>query len=223
MRHTYCSIPERPRDEQERVNDQARAALREIGAVFPPKIWATGMPIINLSDLTLADGEPLDLAPFRGRLVLGPDVGFYANSTNPFPHGSVRLTMVRWGKGPEEAGRIECHSMLNATSIVSYCGVYVGKGVLFGPNAIIMDSDGHVVDRTLPDIPEHKKMAPVRIEDHAWIGYGALIMKGVTVGHHAVVAAQAVVTKDVPPHCVVAGNPARVVKDFTEQLRARGA
>jgi acetyltransferase-like isoleucine patch superfamily enzyme len=78
-----------------------------------------------------------------------------------------------------------------------------------------MDSDGHPADRTLPDAHEHKKIAPVTIEDHAWIGFGALLMKGVTIGHHAVVAAQAVVAKDVPPHCVAAGNPARIVKDFS--------
>ena len=46
------------------------------------------------------------------------------------------------------------------------------------------------------------------------VRWGATIMKGVTAGHHSVVAAQALVVKDVPPHCVVAGNPAKIIKTF---------
>ena len=53
---------------------------------------------------------------------------------------------------------------------------------------------------------------PVEIGDHAWIGAGATILPGVRVGRHAIVGAAAVVTKDVPDHAVVAGNPARVIK-----------
>lgn len=52
------------------------------------------------------------------------------------------------------------------------------------------------------------------IEDGAWIGEGATVLKDVRVGYGAVVAAQAVVTKDVPPYTVVAGNPATVVKQL---------
>jgi len=53
---------------------------------------------------------------------------------------------------------------------------------------------------------------PIRICDKVWIGMNAIILKGVTIGEGAVVAAGAVVTKDVPPWTVAAGNPARVVK-----------
>ncbi len=53
---------------------------------------------------------------------------------------------------------------------------------------------------------------PVNIGDDVWIGGGATILPGVTVGKGAVVAAAAVVTKDVPPFALVAGNPARVIK-----------
>lgn len=50
------------------------------------------------------------------------------------------------------------------------------------------------------------------IKDNAWIGMSAIILKGVTVGEGAIVAAGSVVTKDVPPHTIVAGVPARVIK-----------
>ena len=55
---------------------------------------------------------------------------------------------------------------------------------------------------------------PVVIEDDIWIGANAVILPGVTIGHHSVVAAGAVVTKNVPPHSLVAGVPAKVIKQI---------
>ena len=55
---------------------------------------------------------------------------------------------------------------------------------------------------------------PVTIEDDVWIGANAVVLPGVTIGHHCVVAAGAVVTKDVPPHSLVAGVPAKVIKQI---------
>ncbi len=55
---------------------------------------------------------------------------------------------------------------------------------------------------------------PVKIEDDVWIGANAVILPGVTIGNHCVVAAGAVVTKDVPPHSLVAGVPAKVIKQI---------
>ena len=55
---------------------------------------------------------------------------------------------------------------------------------------------------------------PVAIEDDVWVGANAVILPGVTIGNHCVVAAGAVVTKDVPPHSLVAGVPAKVIKNI---------
>lgn len=55
---------------------------------------------------------------------------------------------------------------------------------------------------------------PVVIEDDIWIGANAVILPGVTIGHHSVVAAGAVVTKNVPPHSLVAGVPAKIIKQI---------
>lgn len=198
-------------------NQQAVTLLRQVGAVLPEGFYSTGVPQIALADRFQSGDQPFDFTPFRGRLVFHPGCGLNSGGVSPFPHGPVRLTLVRWGTGSDQCGRIEIgpNTELSATSIVSQISVTIGSRVLFGPGVVIMDSDGHPVDRRLPDTPEHQKRAPVRIEDHAWIGLGAVIMKGVTIGHHAVVAAHAVVTRDVPPHGVVAGNPARLIKTFT--------
>ena len=55
---------------------------------------------------------------------------------------------------------------------------------------------------------------PVTIEDDVWVGANAVILPGVTIGEHCVIAAGAVVTKDVPPHSLVAGVPAKVIKQI---------
>src|SRR5438046_10634158 len=70
--------------------------------------------------------------------------------------------------------------------------------------------------------PDLEDMQPVRICRGAWIGFGALILKGVTIGEGGIVGANSVVTRDVPPRCVVAGSPARVVK-HTEVPVSTGA
>jgi acetyltransferase-like isoleucine patch superfamily enzyme len=59
---------------------------------------------------------------------------------------------------------------------------------------------------------EHVDRKPIVIEDNVWIGERSTILKGVTIGRGSVVGCNSVVTHDVPPYCVVAGNPARIVK-----------
>ena len=55
---------------------------------------------------------------------------------------------------------------------------------------------------------------PVIIEDECWLGFSCEILSGVHIGRHSIIAARAVVTKDVPPYSIVAGNPARIVKKY---------
>lgn len=63
------------------------------------------------------------------------------------------------------------------------------------------------------------EMAPVHIGNKAWIGFGSILLPGVTVGEGAVVGAGSVVTRDVPPWTVAAGNPARVIRELQEHER----
>ena len=93
--------------------------------------------------------------------------------------------------------------------------VVIEEDVLIAGNCKISDYDGHalVAERRLANaLPTADEIRPVRICRGAWIGSGALILKGVTVGEGGVVGANSVVTHDVPPHTLVVGSPARVVK-----------
>lgn len=90
-------------------------------------------------------------------------------------------------------------------SIVCENNIHIGHGCTIAPGVIIRDCDSHEIIGS----PASK---PIIIGEHVWIGTNAIILKGVTIGNGAVVAAGAIVTKDVPANCVVAGNPAKIVK-----------
>ena len=92
-----------------------------------------------------------------------------------------------------------------ATGLVS-----IGADCLIGTHVSIIDNDFHgLVDRHETPSPR-----PVVIGDNVWIGNRAIILPGVTIGEGAVVGAGSVVTRDVPARTVVAGNPARMVREL---------
>ena len=95
--------------------------------------------------------------------------------------------------------------------------VEIGKRCLVAAGTIIRDFDGHPVDaarRAGGEPTPSEGIRPIIIGDDVWLGARAMVLKGVTIGDRSVVAAGAVVTADVPPDVVVAGNPARVVKEL---------
>jgi acetyltransferase-like isoleucine patch superfamily enzyme len=95
-------------------------------------------------------------------------------------------------------------------SLSSSNHVKIGNDCLIGSHVMIMDCDFHRVE----DKGWDTTGVPIIIEDRVWIGNRSIVLKGVRIGHDAVVAAGSVVTKDVPPRTVVAGVPARVLRTF---------
>lgn len=129
----------------------------------------------------------------------------------------------------QDQGRITIgdHTCIYERSVVgSVDSVTIGNCVIISNHVHIFDNNNHPISPAVrhemcvggfegePWRWRHADHAPVVIEDDVWICEYASIMKGVTIGKGSVVAAHAVVTKDVPPYTVVAGNPARVVKEF---------
>jgi len=101
-------------------------------------------------------------------------------------------------------------TIVSNTRVIAYADIEIGDDCIIGWESQLMSGDGHPVykDGQLINAPR-----PIKIGNHVWIGSRAVILKGVTVGDGAIVAANAVVTRDVPPGAVVAGNPAKVVQD----------
>ncbi len=91
--------------------------------------------------------------------------------------------------------------------------ISIGHHVVISERVVLRDSDNHVIkDVKGMELEKPVVTAPIEIGDHVWIGMNVIVLKGVTIGEGSVVAAGSVVNKDVPPHCLVAGVPAKVVK-----------
>lgn len=131
-----------------------------------------------------------------------------------FAHGG-QITVGQWcyiGEGSRiwSAGQID-----------------IGNRVMISHNVNIFDNLTHPVDpvsrhqhfRAIATVGHPNRMdlgeRPVLIDDDAWIAAGAMVLRGVTIGKAAIVGAGAVVTHDVPPFAIVAGNPARVIRYVT--------
>ena len=91
----------------------------------------------------------------------------------------------------------------------SRAAITIGDGAAIAEDVIIRDHDGHTI------AGGRAEQLPIVIGDHVWIGMRAMVLKGVTIGSGAIIAAGAVVTRDVPPNTLVAGNPAQVVREAT--------
>lgn len=158
-----------------------------------------GMPIIQRhrdSEIRLGDELSLRSWPRANPLV---------------PHHPV-VFATRTGDAAIEVGD-DCG--FSGTTFVAADRITVGDRVQIGSNASVVDTDFH------PLRPEVRRedfnagaRAPIVIEDDVFVGMDSLILKGVTVGEGSVVGAGSVVSQDVPPGTVVAGNPARVVNEL---------
>lgn len=91
--------------------------------------------------------------------------------------------------------------------------ITIGDHVLVGANVVIVDTDFHpLASEERRAHPNAGATAPVTIEDGVFVGMQTLVLKGVTIGAHSVIGAGSVVTGDIPPGVIAAGNPARVIR-----------
>jgi acetyltransferase-like isoleucine patch superfamily enzyme len=138
----------------------------------------------------------------RGEVVIG--VGVSLNGT------VVPIELVTYTSGLIEIGD---RTFINyGSSIAARASVKIGSYCHLGHYIFVMDNDQHDVVRHM----ELPRSDPVIIEDHVWIGSKAIVLPGVRIGTRAVIGAGSIVTKDIPPRCVAAGNPARVLRHLTE-------
>lgn len=138
-----------------------------------------------------------------------------ANNAQLTLHGDVILyegVSIRVTEGAQLS--IGDHTYINrSASIDCTQEITIGDYCAISDNVQILDSDFHPITYNGKTSMMSK---PVHIGNHVWIGRSAIILKGVTIGDGAIVGAGSVVTRDVPPRCLVAGNPARVIKENVE-------
>lgn len=150
-----------------------------------------------------------------GRIRIGRDSIINCRMAFDSPHGCIQVGD-------------RCY--IGASLLVCHTAITIEDDVIISWGVTVVDHDSHALEwpnrqHDVADWGEGRKnwdnvaIKPVRIAHRAWIGFGVSILKGVTIGEGAVVGAGSVVTRDVPPYCVVAGNPARVVRRLDQQLQ----
>ena len=100
-----------------------------------------------------------------------------------------------------------CNTNVSITSMES---ITIGDHVKIANNVVIIDHDHDYVNNNIG-----YQTAPISIADHVWIGANSVILKGVSIGSHSVVAAGAVVKENIPEYCIVGGVPAKILKLFS--------
>lgn len=159
-------------------------------------------------------------------LILGPESVCKTSEKNRIVIGdncelmNCRLQVM--GEGSIEIG--EYSTIRRNSKISSVCKVKIGRYAIISNNVRIYDHNSHPTDPEerikmsksgfygkawSPELADKKE---VIIDENVWIGEYSLILKGVHIGKGSIVGANSVVTKDVPPYSIIAGNPAKIVK-----------
>ena len=149
----------------------------------------------KIGSLPSVNGKPM--LKNRGEIILGNDVRIWSN---------IEKTKLLSGKSGSL--KIGNNCRINGAHIAAQNNISIEDNCRIGPYTLIMDSNFHDVDDHFHDVQGEF----VIIEKNVWITSKVIILKGVTVGEGAVIAAGAVVTKDVEPYTMVAGVPAKAIK-----------
>ena len=181
--------------------------------------WKFGNQFSSKGAVRILGKLPVFKLPGTSKIVLGNKVVLNSDDDNSNTALTYRCTLACGLTGSIEIGD---NSMLNGVSITAYQKVVIGKNCQIASCTLISDTDFHpinpltrqkeVLGHSFDRNEVNKK--PVFIGDNVWIGWGSIILKGVTIGNNCIVAAGSVVLTDVPENSLVAGNPAVVKKTF---------
>ncbi len=143
--------------------------------------------------------------PFSGMLEMLHNSSLTINGSFRI-HSGAHLVIMNNAKLILGSGYINRNCKIRCLSEIS-----IGHDVAISENVSIWDSDMHEVLKK-----DNIMTKSVSIGNHVWIGTNSIILKGVTIGDNSIVAAGSIVNKDVPPNCLVAGNPAKIIKENIE-------
>ncbi len=170
-----------------------------------------GVRLRFASRITLDEGVYLDHGVYLHACPNGIQVG-----ARTFIMHHAELHVYNFRQIPHAGIRIGRNCLISEFNVLrGQGGITIGDNVYTAPLVQMLAVNHIYDDPTRPIIEQGITAVGIVIEDDAWIGAGAIILDGVRVGKGAVVGAGAVVTRDIPPHTVVVGSPARVVKEIT--------
>lgn len=171
--------------------------------------------VLNLTHSSKFRCSSKSVSFLNGRLKLHDNTEVHvANDANLIINGDIdifsncKICCLDRGKLILHGGFINERSQ-----ILSYSQIEIGSDCAIGCDVIIRDYDFHRLD-----VESYEVSKPIHIGNHVWIGQRAMILKGVTIGDGAVVAAGAVVTHNVPANCIVAGVPARIIREHVNWI-----
>ena len=168
----------------------------------PENVLFQGDPLFQQTTLFLGEGK------FK----IGRDV-LFGYPFSPHFFGFHNLLVAEFPQAYIEIG--DGTSLNNDVAIRALSEIIIGQNCLIGDRVTIYDADFHeIAPATRRRSPGEIKL--VKIENNVWIGSQATVLKGVTIGENSVVAANSLVTKDVPANVIVGGNPARIIADIAE-------
>ncbi len=187
-------------------------------------IWALRFfwyePLFRSQCVSIGEGFQMEKLPYlmgQGRLIIGRRVRLSGKPIIGFTNRTQASPELLLGDGTFIGH--DCRFDVASS-------IRIGNHCLLATGVKVSDYDGHALDaarRRAGEPSPAEEVKPVTIGDDVWIGAGAVILKGVSIGDRSIVGAAAVVTKDVPPDVVVAGNPARVVKQLKSPTEAEAS
>ncbi len=167
--------------------------------------------------IRLGNGSYLDQGTYLHACPAGIEVG----ERTLVMHGAV-LHVYNFRNLPHAGISIGKDSLVGEYSVIrGQGGVRIGDRVYTSPFSQLIAVNHVFDDPSRPFVDQGITAEGIVVEDDVWIGSGAIITDGVRVGKGAVVAAGSVVTKDVPPHTVVGGVPAKVIREIDSKSKAR--
>jgi acetyltransferase-like isoleucine patch superfamily enzyme len=133
-----------------------------------------------------------------------------SNPLSPFH----RIVLATWSENAQITIGDDCG--ITGGSIVAAGRVEIGNSVLIGANVIIADTDFHPLSPIArQEVGKGGEVRPIAIEDNVFIGTNTIVLKGVRIGAGSVIGAGSIVSSDIPPNVIAAGNPARPLRTLS--------